>query len=293
ELNITRAAVWKQVNELKAAGFLIESVPQKGYRLIGVPDILEPDAIKFYSPNLLVFYEQSSVSTNLTAKAAAISGAEHGSVFVAEEQTDGRGRMGRRWISQKNAGIYMSIVLKNIHETSRAPLATLAAALAVSDVLSEISGIDVRIKWPNDILINNKKVCGILTEMGSCIDGVEWIVVGAGINVRHSADDLGGLVDYATSLYIESGKHFSRPMIAAKLAERIMMRSEEVNADSTKLIEEYKKRCDTLGKNVTVIDDNQKYQAVALDIQPDGALTVLKGSEKITVYAGEVSIRRD
>src|SRR5690606_22693461 len=176
EFHMTRAAIWKYINILREEGYNIESVPSKGYRLSSLPDLLTYEEIKEYlNTDFIgrsVYYFDSIDSTNKKAKEIAIDESE-GAVLIAEEQTQGKGRMGRSWVSPKSKGIWMSIILKPDLEPMKVPKLTLIGAAAVHKALDNM-GIKTQIKWPNDILINGKKICGILTEMSGELNMVNY-----------------------------------------------------------------------------------------------------------------------
>ena len=207
KLGLTRAAVWKHVNALRAAGYRIEAVPARGYRLAEVPDRLTALELRplLNTHDLgreLHCYEELG-STNDRAKELAEEGAEHGEIVVAEAQTAGRGRRGREWVSPPRRNLYFSVILRPELPPSRAAELTLVASIAVCDAARQ-AGVDAGIKWPNDLLASGKKLAGILTELATEPDRVHWVVVGVGVNVNSRPEDFPEeLRDEATSLLIE------------------------------------------------------------------------------------------
>ncbi len=188
ELGMTRSAVWKYIKALKADGYKIDSVRNKGYRLIASPDKLDEEDITnglettLVGKKLILLDEVDS--TNEEVKRLAAQGAEDGTVVAAEHQTSGRGRFGRVWDSD-NGGLYFTILLRPELPPSDIASITLAAGYGVCLAVREYSGADARIKWPNDVIIGNRKICGILTEMAAQSDRIDYVAIGIGINLNH------------------------------------------------------------------------------------------------------------
>ncbi len=182
-LGVTRAALWKHIKTLQTDGAEIESVPNKGYRLIRMPCVPRAEYVRacMYR-DIPVFFEERAASTNETAKAAARDKRLKQAAFLAGEQTSGKGRMGRTWVSKPGQGVYVTMLTRPDTDPSRVAGITLMAAVAVCGALERIGGAQPRIKWPNDILLSGKKACGILTESMVQMDGVEFVVTGIGIN---------------------------------------------------------------------------------------------------------------
>jgi BirA family biotin operon repressor/biotin-[acetyl-CoA-carboxylase] ligase len=220
EMAISRAAIWKHIRGLKQDGYVIESSPKKGYLLREAPDFLLPEeirdglcAINFGRKE--IFYFKEIDSTNEKAKSLAAEGAPEGTLVVAESQTKGRGRRGRGWFSPFGEGIYISLILRPSIAPNEAPKITLMTAVVVAEaLLAMIPSLSVRIKWPNDILVNGKKMAGILTEISTEMDLVEFIVIGLGVNVNMNIDRFPKEIrGQATSILISTGSHFSRSAI--------------------------------------------------------------------------------
>lgn len=288
-LNVSRAAVWKHIKKLKESGYKIESVTNKGYRLVSSPDILTEDGIKsslktdFIGRSVYIY--DAADSTNSRAKEN--SSAPDGSLFIADAQTGGKGRLGRSWASPSGVGIWMSLLLKPSISPNEISQITLAAGLAVCRAI----GSGAVIKWPNDIVIGTKKVCGILTEMSAEIDMVNYVVCGIGINVNTPSFD-GELSEKATSLLLETGEARSR----AEIVSAVLNEFEPLYADFLKnglknILPEYKPLCVTLGRDVSVTYKGEAFTARAVDIDNSGALVIERGGERITVNSGEVSVR--
>lgn len=289
ELDISRAAVWKHIKSLKDSGYEIESVTNKGYRLVSSPDILTEYTIKsglntkFIGQNVFVYHETDS--TNNRAKAEHT--APDGSLFIAEIQNHGKGRLGRGWEAPAGVGIWMSILLKPDLSPSDVSQITLIAGLAVCRGL----GHNAKIKWPNDIVIGSKKVCGILTEMSAEINMVDYVVCGIGINVNIPSFD-GELSKKATSLLIETGEKHNR----ARIVGRVLTEFETLYTDFLEnglknILSEYKNFCVTLNREVQVVYSHEAITAKAVDIDENGSLVIEKDGERITVNSGEVSVR--
>lgn len=298
-LNVTRAAVWKHIKSLQAEGFKIESISRKGYRLIGIPDKLEMvtllHGMETKTLGRTIEIHESIDSTNSRAKELALLGYPDGTLVIAEEQVKGRGRMGRSWVSPAGKGIWMSLLLRPEMPPNSAPIITTLAALAVKRALEETTGLVVSIKWPNDIIIQNKKICGILTEIHADIDVIHYVIVGIGINANIEKDDFPEeLLDSATSILIALGRKVDR----VQLIQAIMKHMEEIYTDYIKsrdmgpILEECRKCSATLGRVVKVVGRNMEFSGKAIDLDEDGALLVLKEDGKVEkVLSGDVSVR--
>lgn len=225
DLKVTRSAIWKQINLLREEGYHIEALPKKGYRLLASPDLLLPDEIST-GLNTSVFGQQHNYyfkeieSTNNEAKHLAAAGCPEGTIVIAEKQTGGRGRRGRCWHSPLGEGIYFSIILRpkiSPHEASRISIMT---AVAAAEALKSQTDLSIKIKWPNDILVNGKKVGGILAEISSDMEAIDYVVVGIGLNVNTPRESFPAeLREIATSLLIEQEQSFSRIKILQSLLQ--------------------------------------------------------------------------
>lgn len=294
--SVSRTAVWKAVNQLKEAGYEIEAVQNRGYKLIGIPDRLskrELESIrKTQWAGCEIFYFPSIDSTNTKANQLAEEGYPTGTLVVAERQESGKGRRGRNWASPEGNGIFMTLILKPEINPNNASMLTLVAALAVSKAITKCTGRPAGIKWPNDIVMNGKKVCGILTEMSAQFDYVNHIVIGIGINV-HNESFPEELSHMATSLYLESKEHFNR----AALIEEILEQFEDYYAvylkteDLSGLVKEYDISLVNRNQQVKVLDPKEPFEGKAMGITPRGELIVDTWESRKLVYAGEVSVR--
>ena len=240
----------------------------------------------------IIYYKQLD-STNIEMARLAAQGCERGTVVVAEEQTAGKGRSGRSWESPAGENIYMSILLRPDCKPEKAPMLTLAMAYSVAQVIRELGFSEVQIKWPNDLVLSGKKICGILTEMHLNGSEIDYVVVGIGINVntrKFSSD----LEDKATSLFLESGREFARESIVENIVdkfEHVYQQFEKVQ-DLSFLMEDYNAMLVNAEKEVRVLEPGNEYTAYAQGVNSRGELIVrtADGEDK-TVYAGEVSVR--
>lgn len=232
-------------------------------------------------------------STNLEAKKHQHDPCGHGMVFLAEQQNQGRGRLGRTWISPKETGIWMSILLKPEFAPELASQITLPAALATAEAIREVTNLDCQIKWPNDIVVNGKKICGILTEMGTEGTSIGYLVVGIGINVNteHFPEEI---QEVASSLKIEGGQAYSREDIIAELLNRMEYYYEEFVRDGNlrRLVKTYNSLLINKGKKVKIVGNASTETGEALGIDDTGRLLVRMddGIER-AIVSGEVSVR--
>ncbi len=289
DLGVTRAAVWKQIRSLRASGYEIEASPGKGYRLVVQPDSLRPEVIcgglgtEFVGK--VIHYRPVVGSTNDVARKMARE-AEEGTVILAEVQTEGRGRMGRRWQSPPG-GVWMSVILKPDIPPALASRINIAVGLAVARTLSHLYGLEAGIKWPNDLTVRDKKVCGILTEMGAEIDRLDYVVVGIGINANMDPDRLdveGGI----TSISRELGGEVSRTELVQKLLWNIEKAYIEVNSSFPKAHAEWSARSSTLGRRVRIVSRRNEFEGIAVELDRYGALRIRRDDgEIVRVLAGD------
>ncbi|WP_128426803.1 biotin--[acetyl-CoA-carboxylase] ligase [Gudongella oleilytica] len=298
EFGLSRTAIWKHVNALREDGYEIESVTRRGYRLISSPDIINYDEIKGELTASVIgkklIYFQSIGSTNDKAKELAAK-AEEGTVIVAEEQTSGKGRLGRSWSSPGRKGIYASIILKPDMEPFNAAKLTLLGAASVALALEDC-GIESQIKWPNDIIIGGKKVAGILTEMSCELGIVNYIILGIGINVNQSVEELPPeLVDKATSLRIAEGKAIKRKHLLAQVLNRLdeLYVQLKVTGDIEQALDICRERSAVIGKDIIVVQGRKQRPGHAVSINHDGELMVRFDEGLEQVISGEVSIRTE
>lgn len=293
---VTRTSVWKAIRQLEEMGYEIEAVRNRGYRLCSEPDFLTKERVYEYLDTdwaghpVQVF--DSVDSTNNEAKRQAESGAAQGLLVIGEQQTDGRGRRGRAWDSEKGEGIFMSLLLKPDLEPAHASMLTLVMGMAVRDAL-EVTGVpDVQIKWPNDIICSGKKICGILTEMSAQVDYINHIVIGTGINV-HNQEFPEDVRSAATSVFLETGEHICRAELAARCMKRFERYYERFlgTQDMSGLLEEYNAFLINCGRQVRVLDLKKDFTGIARGINAEGELLVETSDGLKPVSAGEVSVR--
>ena len=295
--SVSRAAIGKQIQRLRLEGYDIESAVSVGHRLLKSPDLLRPEEV---CPQLTtgifgkeLHYFSSLGSTNDEAKKLAVSGSPEGTLVITEEQTGGRGRLSRGWFSPTAKGIWFSVVLRPPFPPQEAPKCTLMTAVALNRAIREITGVPCGIKWPNDILCNDRKLVGILTEMSAEMDAINHVVIGMGINVNISAGDFPpDLQTIATSLLLETGAPVSR----LDLFVKILAKLEEVylvvrNRGFSAVLDAWRQESITLGRQVRVVGLDKSFCGQAIDIDPDGALLVSTDSGVERVLAGDVSIR--
>lgn len=318
---VSRTAIWKTVGQLKEEGYEIASVPNRGYELKAVPDRLTKHELESrlvdcpFGREVLAFDRVSS--TNQVLK-EGMDEKPHGLLAIAEEQTTGKGRRGRAWQSPPGTGIWMSLLLKDLHETECASMVTLVAALAVKQAIDEalqrsaerddmtVPGIGrqaggqdeeksasaVRIKWPNDLVIGGKKVCGILTEMVTEVDYLHGIIVGIGINV-HQEDFPPDISQTATSLYLTTGRHLNRPELVELILRCFQKKYEIFSKDLSlrSLRSEYNGALVNAGEQIRVIDGENSFSGVGVGIDDSGRLLVETEDGLEAVRSGEVSVR--
>jgi len=297
KLGVSRTAVWKVIKQLKEEGYQIESVSRKGYRLIQEGDSLNAEAlgVELKGSSLIQKIEHfdSIDSTNTYAKNIASDGAVEGTLIISDEQTKGRGRLGRMWTSPKGTGIWMSLVLRPDIEPVHASKMTQIAAAAMNEAIIRVTGLCAGIKWPNDIILSKKKVCGILTEMSAELNTVNYIVVGIGVNVNVEAfpDEIS---QTATSLKIESGETVRRKDIVVEFIKQfeVLYNTYIKEGNLQKTLEYCRSNSVTIGQKVRIIHKNETLYGEAIDLNQDGELLVkFENGEVKPVFYGEVSVR--
>lgn len=295
ELGISRTAIWKHINALRKVGYNIESVNKKGYRLAEKPnDILSPENIthnlKTEFIGKKIIHLETVGSTNDYAKEIG-NKVKGGTLIISEQQTKGKGRLGRTWKSKSGDGIWMTLIIKPKIEPYKAPFLTLVAGASVVKALRNL-GVEALIKWPNDIIIKNKKTCGILTELSAEMERVNYVVIGIGINIK-TMDFPEEIKEKATSLYKE-GYNLPRIDIVRgfcvefeKLYKCYIL--DENKQETLKICREYSA---VIGKQIYTIKSNKKELVKCIDINEDGNLVVKEKDGKIKeIMSGEVSIR--
>jgi BirA family biotin operon repressor/biotin-[acetyl-CoA-carboxylase] ligase len=297
-LKVSRTAVWKRMKQLRLMGYEIEGSTRSGYRLIRSPDFLTPSEIK---PLLKtkwmgkrIYHFQSLDSTNSKAYQLALNGAEEGEVVIAESQEKGRGRLGRQWFSPPSLNLYLSIILRPRIPPHQAPLITLMAAVATADAIRKFSGLLPLIKWPNDILLREKKVAGLLNEIHSEMDRIHFVILGIGVNLNTDEEKFSKEIrSIATSLKIEMGQTVSRKaFLQSLLFELERWYSIFLEEGGAVVLKAWKDRADIKGRKVKVTSFGETVVGAAIDVDSDGALILETGDGKQRrVMAGDVEYK--
>ncbi len=292
-LRVSRAAIWKCVEELRAEGYVIEAASRNGYRLTSCPDKLLAEEVqsglgtkKF---GCYVHHFETTTSTMDEAFRLGLDGAPEGTVVVAEAQTRGRGRLGRTWASPKGKGICFSVILRPSCSAADAARLTLAAAVAVSEAVEKVTGLVSGIKWPNDLLVSGKKVCGILTELRAEVDRVQFVVVGIGVNVNSLPSQA---VPGAISIREVKGVPFSRVVLLQEILRSIERRYLALAQEGyAPVFEEWRARSVTLGSSVRFIEREVEFEGKAVELSDDGGLVVeLDSGQRVKRMAGDVML---
>ncbi len=296
KLGVSRTAVWKAINSLKEDGFFIEGVSNKGYSLAVSSDLLSSEGIRLYLNDrykeIPIKVYKSINSTNTEAKLMIMNNAVHGTVILSEEQLSGKGRMGRNFYSPSESGIYMSVILKPNLNMSDSVLITTAAAVAVSLAIEKVTGVITQIKWVNDIYLNDKKICGILTEAVTDMESgtINSVVVGIGLNVK--TESFPENIEYAAGSILKMDDNkFIRNQLSAEIINNVLSILNDI--PNRKFIEIYKERSMILGERVRYCKDNQWFEGYAQDIDSNGALIVFHDDgHKEILNSGEITVRR-
>ena len=296
KFGVSRTAVWKAIKSLKEMGYEIDAVQNKGYHIQSAPDVINVNELQSIRKTDWVgqeiFYYDVTESTNTRVKELIEDGHPSGVLAVSNQQTAGKGRRGRSWESPAGAGIFMSLALKPEINPNNASMLTLVTALAVSKAITNLTGHEALIKWPNDIVMNGKKICGILTEMSAQFDYINNIVIGIGINVHKQIfpDDI---VDKATTIDEECGQFIRRAELIEEIWEQfekyysIFLETEDLSA----MVREYNGLLVSMNKQVKVLDPKEPFEGKAMGITPRGELIVDTWESRKLVSSGEVSVR--
>ncbi len=295
-LGVSRTAVWKNIRTLQSEGYEIEAVSNRGYRLTGVPDTIAKEEVgsllRTHRMGKEIHYFSQIGSTNQYAKKIAEEGAPDGSLVIADEQTAGRGRSGRSWVTPPGEAIACSLLLRPKLLPERISMVTLVMGLAVVRAVNALYDVHAGIKWPNDVVIGGRKLCGILTEMSAEVGEVHYIVIGVGINANLTSfpEEISRI---ATSLKLELGHEVNRAQLIAQvmyefegLCERF-----EADGDLRQIRDPYNELCLNAGRSVRVLDPAGEYTGVSQGINALGELLVETDGEIREVASGEVSVR--
>lgn len=297
-IGITRAGISKHVQALRRLGYTIETQTNKGIRFCSAPNKVLPDEIK---PKLLdnkiigsdFFYTEKIDSTNIKAAVLAEKGATDGTVVLAEQQTSGKGRLGRRWESPEGSGIYCSIILRPNLALQETSLVTFIAAIAISEAINTLADAKTQIKWPNDILLNEKKIVGVLTEASAEMQHVNYIILGFGINVNTPKELLPPRIIFpASSMAAEMNKQFDRVEIVSLCLKQFdywYNKLTETNGHE-QIIERWSELSGMTGRNVRVEQVNNTINGTIEGVSPDGALLVKEKTTIHTIYSGDVKL---
>lgn len=292
---VSRAAIWKQIERMREEGYQIAAQPHLGYRLVAPPDRLIPDELTWRLPTAVigrkVYSFASTDSTMDVAHRLAAAGEPEGSVIFAEAQRQGRGRLGRTWVSPGGQGIYLSVILRPRVTVEAVPLITIMAAVAVAKAVEEQAGVVARIKWPNDLMIHGRKVAGILTELHAELNQVHAVVLGIGVNANTAKTALPRL---ATSLAVERGARCDRLALARALLVALDDGYAHVKRHRFQpLLAAWRAGSMTLGHRVRVTCADRHVDGQAVDLDARGALRVRTDEGRMeSITAGEVLIVR-
>lgn len=297
KFGVSRTAVWKAVNQLKEDGYEIAAVPNKGYQIIGCPDLVSADEVLSqletkWAGQEIRYYDIVD-STNNKAKRLADEGAVHGTLVIAERQSNGKGRRGKGWETLSGEAVAMTLIIRPDMPPEKASILTLVMGMAVASACTELFEIPVKIKWPNDVIAGGKKISGILTEMSAELHAIHYLVIGAGVNVniREFPEEIRTV---ATSLYLETGKEQPRAKIiqtCMKYFEQYYERFLE-KQDMSGLLNTYQEMLVNMNQKVRVLAPGNEYTGTARGINEKGELLVEKeDGQTEAIFAGEVSVR--
>ncbi len=295
-LGVSRNAVWKAVSALKEEGYNIEAVTNRGYRLKDSGDVLSSAEIEknltFLKGSLNIEVKKTVTSTNALLKEKAAAGAPEGTVLIALSQTAGRGRFTRKFFSPSDSGIYMSILLRPRISAENAALITTAAAVAVAEAAEKLSGGKTAIKWVNDVLIDGKKICGILTEASLNVESgeLDYAVLGIGLNVYEPENGFPDEIKNIAGAILKERGSGNKSRLAAAVLESFFKYYKDIS--ERRYLKAYRERCIVLGKQISVMSQDGSRSAYALDIDENCRLRVKypDGKEEL-LSSGEVSIK--
>ena len=298
ELKVSRTAVWKHINSLRDAGYEVEAVPSRGYLLKTTPDILSEDEVREKLGGTMIGSRLvclgTTASTNSDAFRLAEEGAVEGTVVIADTQSGGKGRMGRVWSSPSGVNLYCSVVLRPTIKPYQAPQLTFLSAVAVARAIELATALKPEIKWPNDVLIRGAKVAGLLNEMSAETDGINFVILGIGVNLNMGATQFpADLRSPATSLMLEQGRPVSRAQFAAVMLNELdRLYGDFLSHGFGPVREEWQQRCNAKGREVRVSDGGaDTVQGVFNGIDSDGALLVLLQNGTVErILSGDVRV---
>lgn len=296
-LSISRTAVWKQINQLRELGYEFEAVSRKGYRLIYKPDSYNQEDILQHVKTTVfgrkIHLLESAFSTQMEAIQLAEEGADAGTLVIADMQTNGRGRLGRNWFSPAGKGIWMSLILRPELPIRQMPQLTLLTGVAVCSAIRNVTGLTAGLKWPNDILIEGRKICGILLEAATEDNQVRYCIAGIGIDVNMSEQDYPEeLRSIATSLKMEAGSSVSRSRLIGEVMNELEKRYIQYEQEGfSPILKEWEALSASIGKQVRSVSLHDVIEGTAIGLDESGGLIVLTNEgRQTTIFSGEVEI---
>jgi BirA family transcriptional regulator, biotin operon repressor / biotin---[acetyl-CoA-carboxylase] ligase len=296
-IGCSRTAVWKHIEELRSEGYVLEAVRKKGYRIITAPEKVSESEIQLglqtNKMGRMIHYQETAHSTQQIAHRLANEGVPEGTLVIAEEQTGGKGRLTREWYSPKYSGIWMSLIIRPNIPIYEAPQLTLLAAVAVAQAIEEITSVRPEIKWPNDLLLNRKKITGILTELQAESDRIHSIIIGIGMNVNQNVSDFPEeLRNKATSLNIETGKTTARAQLIQEVLYRFELLYEIFLEQGFKPIKAlWESYAVSIGQHIKATTLNQTISGKAIGITDAGVLLLEDDAGTVhSIYSADIEI---
>ncbi len=294
-LGVSRTAVWKYMNQLERYGYGIDKSKGKGYRLLGTPDKLYGWEIDRYRKTVVIghriIHREKIDSTNTLAFKQALAGEPEGTCVVAESQEKGKGRLGRKWSSPTGKNIYLSVILRPaIHPSTVYPI-TFLSSLAVSDTIEELTGMKATLKWPNDVLMHDRKISGTLLELSTEADMVRFVIIGIGFNVNLEPGDMDQEIRAkATSLFMESKKIYERSRVCGILISNLERYYNLFRGDGERTIRDtWEERAQIRGKHLEINQMGESYKGIAKGIDHDGAILLDIDGKTKKIIAGDVN----
>jgi len=295
KLKVSRTAVWKYMNQLERYGYVINKSKGKGYMLLSTPDRLYPWEVDKYRNTAIIgkkiIHRDLVDSTNIVAFKLALAGEEEGTCVIAESQNKGKGRLGRKWCSPMEKNIYLSVIVRpSIHPSAVSPI-TFLSSLAVYDTIEELTGEKPVLKWPNDVLMHGKKLCGTLLELSTEADMVRFVVIGIGLNVNMDVDEIDEEIrQKASSLSMETKKVYERAPLCGKLLsnlERYYLQFRKKGEEE--IVRTWEERAAIKGKYMEINQMGELYKGVCEGIDRDGAILLNIDGKTKKIIAGDVS----
>lgn len=300
QLGLSRAAIWARIEDLRSLGYDIHATPHDGYRLRSVPDRLHgDDLLALVAAGLTIGRDirvfQETTSTNDVVDKLGRDGVKEGVVVFAESQTKGRGRLGRSWVSLEGKGLWFSVLLRPPLAPQAATQITVASGVALARALTGATGVQCEIKWPNDILVHDRKLCGILTEMTAELDKIKYVILGVGVNVNFDAADFPpDLRKIATSLKIEAKRPVNRSELAAEILRHLDREyGRVVRGDFESVANDWEAACTTIGREVEITMGSRVVHGRAESLDSEGALLVRTQHGRLErIIGGDVTLRK-